>query len=279
MKQIELKHIKLRADGREIFFNHVVCPKKDAPTVLFVHGFPLDYSMWLGQLPLAEEASLLMVDLSGYGQSPTYLMDMTMRIFADDLAELLERLQIPKVIFCGLSMGGYIGWEFAAAYPDLLEGMICCNTRAAADTEAVARGRRVAAAHVRKTGTGSLADTMKEKLFSPSTADRDPDLLERIGQEIRVTDRETVARGQLAMAIREDHSQRLDEIDCRVLVIAGSDDVITPANEMLQMSLALQHGTFVEIPEAGHLTPTEQPEAFNRAVEHWLSSNQVTFPE
>lgn len=275
MKFLDLEYIELRADGREVAFSHIVCPKEDAPTILFVHGFPLDHSMWLGQLPLATDASLLMVDLCGYGQSPTYHKDMTMRIFADDLAELLEHLGIPKVIFCGLSMGGYIGWEFAAAYPDLLDGMICCNTRATADTETVARGRRVAAAQVSKTGAKPVADAMKEKLFSPTTLSRDPELVEQICAGIRATDSETIALGQLAMAIRRDHWQRLGEISCKVLVVAGSDDQITAADEMLKMSLMLNHGTFVEIAEAGHLSPAEQPEAFNRAFQHWFGSSQT----
>lgn len=261
------------SDGREIFFLQKNCAKENAPTILFVHGFPLDHSMWLGQLPLVEQASLVMVDLSGFGRSTTLASaELTMRSFADDLAELLTQLQIPKVIFCGLSMGGYIAWEFAAAYPQLLDSLICCNTRAAADQENIARGRRVAAAQVRKTGTESVAEAMKEKLFSPTTIIQNPQLIKRVCASIRATDAEMVARGQLAMAIRQDHSLRLGEINCRVLVIAGNDDQITPADEMLPMSLMLNNGTFVEIAEAGHLAPAEQPESFNRAVEHWLSA-------
>jgi len=102
-----MKSISLPA-GNKVRFLHKACPQKDAATIVFVHGFPLDHSMWLGQLPLDQHASLLLLDLPGFGQSdllPTG--DVTMRSFADDVAEIVRQLQIPKVIFCGLSMGGY----------------------------------------------------------------------------------------------------------------------------------------------------------------------------
>lgn len=94
-------------------FVHRVCENEAAPTIVFVHGFPLDHSMWQGQLPLAQQASLLMPDLSGFGQSDPCAEGVTMRSFADDIAELLDKLDISRAVYCGLSMGGYIGWELS----------------------------------------------------------------------------------------------------------------------------------------------------------------------
>ena len=264
-----MKSVKL-SDGREIYFLHTVCSQEDAPTIVFVHGFPLDHTMWLEQLPLADVASLLLVDLPGFGRSESCRDQVSMKSFADDIADLLDRLGIAKVIFCGLSMGGYIGWEFAAHHGERLAGLICCNTRAAADDELVARGRRVAAGQVLKTGAGPIADAMPEKLLSPASANDNPKLVRQVAEVIRATKPESIAAGQLAMAAREDFLNRLGEIDCRVLVIAGAEDVITPASEMEQMSFLFGDGTFVEIAAAGHLSPAEQPEIFNHAVLHWL---------
>ena len=259
------------SDGREIYFLHTVCPQQDAPTIVFVHGFPLDHSMWLGQMPLAETASLLMVDLPGFGKSDPSRSDVSMRSFANDVVDLMDQLAIEKVIFCGLSMGGYIGWEFAVHHGNRLAGLICCNTRANADDELIARGRRVAAGQVLQTGAGPVAKAMKQKLFSPETVSGNPELVQRIDALIRSTDPKAIASGQLAMAARQDHASGLYEIDCPVLVIAGADDEITPANEMEQMSLLLNQGTFVEIASAGHLSPAEQPAIFNHALLHWLA--------
>jgi len=159
-------------------FLHEVCENGDAPTIVFVHGFPLDHSMWLGQMPLREQASLLMLDLIGFGMSQPITEGATMKGFADDVAELLDQLAIEKVIWCGLSMGGYIGWEFVKHHREKLAGLVCCNTRATADDETTARARRVAAAQVMKTGANPVAVAMREKLFADSTLNEQPDVVQ-----------------------------------------------------------------------------------------------------
>ena len=257
------------SDGRAISFLHHVCEKEDAPTIVFVHGFPLDHSMWLGQLPLKEHASLLIPDLPGFGKSDP-VAEFSMRGLADDLAEFLTALGVSKVVFCGLSMGGYVGWEFAKNYDDMLDGLICCNTRATADDELTARAREIAASQVLKDGTEPLALAMKEKLFSSYSKSENAQLVESVAGIIRVTEPETVAAAQRAMAARSDFSKQLSAIDVRTLVVAGAEDVITPSDGMRDLSFVLKESTFVEIFEAGHLSPAEQPDVFNNAVVHWL---------
>ena len=60
---------------------------------------------------------------------------VTMDQFADDLAALLDALAIREpVVLCGLSMGGYIAFQFWRKYATRLRGLILCDTRATADT-------------------------------------------------------------------------------------------------------------------------------------------------
>jgi len=258
------------SDGRKMSFLHLVCEKEDAPTIVFVHGFPLDHSMWLGQMPLVEYANLLMPDLPGFGKSDPVAGDVTMCGLADDVASLVKQLGISKVVFCGLSMGGYIGWEFAINHRELLKGLICCNTRATADDELTARARQVAALQVLKDGTEPVANAMREKLFSPFTISSNAELVNSIVGIIRRTDPRTVAASQRAMATRRDHSGSLAEIDVRTLVVAGAEDVITPSEEMKEMSFLVRESTFVEVAKSAHLAPLEQLDVFNSAVVHWL---------
>jgi pimeloyl-ACP methyl ester carboxylesterase len=222
-------------------------------------------------MPLKEHASLLIPDLPGFGKSDPVTGQFSMRGIADDLAEFLKVMDIPKAVFCGLSMGGYIGWEFAKNHNELLAGLICCNSRATADDELTARAREVAAVQVINGGTDSLAVTMKEKLFSTHTKSENTELLESVAGVIRNTRAETVAAAQRGMAIRHDFSKELSEFCVRTLVVAGTEDVITPSDEMQEMSFLLEQSTFVAISEAGHLSPAEHPEVFNHAVVHWLS--------
>ena len=258
------------SDGRSMSYLHHVCEKEDAATIVFVHGFPLDHSMWRGQLPLLDHASLLMPDLPGFGKSDPVAGDMTMRGLADDVANLLKELDISKAVFCGLSMGGYIGWEFVINHREMLDGLICCNTRAAADDELTARARHVAAQQVLKDGTDPVAAAMREKLFSKESLRSQNELVNGMTDIIRQASPAAVAAAQRAMAVRSDHSGNLPSIDVPTLVVAGADDVITPADDMREMSLLIGEASFVEIAEAGHLSPSEKPEVFNSAVTHWL---------
>ena len=258
-------------DGRKMSFLHQVCEKENAPTIVFVHGFPLDHKMWLGQMPLSDEATLLIPDLPGFGQSDPAGDGLSMKGMADDVAQLLETLGVSKVIWCGLSMGGYVGWEFIRNHREMLAGLICCNTRATADDEATVRARRFAASQVVKTGARPVADAMRGKLFANSTIAERPDVVESIVDTICKTAPETIAAAQIAMSRRTDFSTELGTIDVPTLVVAGDCDSIAPPSEMQLMSMEISAATFVELSETGHMSPLERSQGFNRAVTHWLS--------
>jgi 3-oxoadipate enol-lactonase len=116
--------------------------------LLLVHGFPLDSSMWQGQIDaLADQFRVIAPDLRGFGQSCVTPGSVTMQEYADDLAALLKAMHVGEpVIFCGLSMGGYIGWQFVARHPEKLSALIVADSRALADNEKAAAGRLETAA-------------------------------------------------------------------------------------------------------------------------------------
>src|SRR3954452_7415539 len=117
--------------------------------VLLVHGFPLDHTMWDSQIQAPSKHSRVIApDLRGFGQSklgsidPTY--GITMERYADDLAEFLDALDFgadQRIVFIGLSMGGYIAWQFAKKYPERLLGLSLLDTRSLSDTDEARAGR------------------------------------------------------------------------------------------------------------------------------------------
>src|SRR6185369_4210761 len=102
---------KIKANG--MHFN--VIERGSGTPLLFAHGFPLDHSMWSGQLDgLADKCRVIAPDLRGFGASDVVPGVATMQQMADDLAGVLDALAIREpVVFCGLSMGGYVAWQFA----------------------------------------------------------------------------------------------------------------------------------------------------------------------
>lgn len=259
---------------------HYVGLGKGAP-LLLVHGFPLDHRMWSEVLePLSRTAHVLAVDLPGFGNSEAchHPRDaspapLSMAYLADWCAHFLDAKGLDQVAFCGLSMGGYIGWEFARRHPNRWTHLIACNTRAAADSELIRRGRAVAAASALNQGTAQLAMNMIPKLFGRSV-NPDCPLQRSVEQMIQSVDPTVVAAAQLGMAERADMTEWLPTIERPVLFVAGENDTITSPEEMQQNSRLVPNSQFAEAHDAGHLVPLQQPERFCRFVESFLDETR-----
>src|SRR5579871_1458915 len=107
------------------------------PTLLLVHGFPLDHTMWRRQFEqFSQSFRVVAPDLPGFGQSELAAgRTMSMRGYADALAALVDQVAPGEpIVFCGLSMGGYIAFQFWHGYRDRLSRLVLCDTRAVADT-------------------------------------------------------------------------------------------------------------------------------------------------
>lgn len=243
--------------------------------LLFVHGFPLDHSMWRGQLAeFSRTHRVIAPDLRGFGQSGVTAGTVAMSQFADDLAAILEKLEVrTPVTLCGLSMGGYIAWPFIEQYPHLLHALVLCDTRAAADSPEGAAGRLKTANDVLAKGAESLAAAMLPRLFSAATIQQSPDMVEETRRTIVQTDREGIAAALRGMAARPDRRDLLARIRCPVLVVVGREDQITPVDEMREMAAAIGGATFVEIPDAGHMAPLENPTTVNAALVNFLAKS------
>jgi 3-oxoadipate enol-lactonase len=241
--------------------------------LLLVHGFPLDHTMWAGQLQaLAAHARLLAPDLRGFGRSAAGGEAVPMEQFADDLAALLDARGIREpVVFCGLSMGGYIGWQFFRRHRSRLRGLILCDTRAVADTPEAAEARRATADRVLAEGLGFLADGMLDKLFAAETRQRRPELVEATHRVMLAASPQGVAAALRGMAARPDVSTWLPQIDVPALLLCGLEDVISTPEEMRGIAQCLPQARFVEVPAAGHMSPLEQPRLVNEAIREFLN--------
>ena len=128
----------IAANGTELYYDD----RGAGSPLLLMHGFPLDHSMW-ADLRLDGDAvfRLIAPDLRGFGNSPARGETTSMELFADDLAGLLDSLEIdePSVV-CGLSMGGYVALQFWRKHRRRLRALIFCDTRAAADSPRCRRG-------------------------------------------------------------------------------------------------------------------------------------------
>jgi 3-oxoadipate enol-lactonase len=261
---------KLKIRGAELA--HEDCGS--GPLVVLVHGFPFDHSMWNAQIEaLAADHRVIAPDLRGFGQSEPFGETVGMEQFADDLAALLDVISISKpIVLCGLSMGGYIAFQFWRKYADRLRGLILCDTRAICDTPEMAAGRREMAERVLREGPAPLVDGMIPKLFAPSTLEHRPEVVASL-RKIMMSHHPTgIAAALRGMAERPDSNPLLPEIRCPTLVIAGQFDAISTPDEMRGIAAAIPKTRFVEIAGCGHMAPLECPAKVNAAMKDFLAS-------
>ena len=236
--------------------------------IVFVHGFPLDHTMWRAQLEaFAPTHRVIAPDLRGFGESPVRDGIATMEQMADDLVALLDALSVRQpVVLCGLSMGGYVAIEFLRKYAPRVRALILCDTRSAADTPETAANRHKTAELALSQGAAPVAEAMLPRLAAPDARARQRTVVESLKQTMLATDPRTIAAALRGMAARSDSTPRLASIRVPTLVVVGQYDAITPVAEMRQMAKAIPHARFVVIPDAGHMAPMENPAAVNQAI-------------
>jgi YbgC/YbaW family acyl-CoA thioester hydrolase len=253
--------------------NLAVEERGEGPAVLFVHGYPLDRSIWREQLGALEGFRCIAVDLRGMGQSDAPDLGYNMSIYAADLAALLDVLGVDGVVLCGLSMGGYVALEFVRQWRSRVRGLVLMDTRADADGPEMRRARDAAAAIARERGAAAIAEAMLPKILAPATLSRRPDVAERVRALMANTPVAGIVGALAAMRDREDSESLLPTLaSVPTLVVVGEADLLTPPDQARAMAEAIPGGRLVVIPGAGHLPPVEQPEATNASLREFLRS-------
>jgi 3-oxoadipate enol-lactonase len=243
------------------------------PVVVLLHGFPLSRKMWSAQVAsLSHSNRVIVLDLRGHGDSPAPEGVYTMDAMADDVVALLDSLSVAgPIVLGGHSMGGYISFAMTARHAERVRALILMDTRAGADSPEAARAREENARKVEETGAiGHVIDAMLPKLFAEITRKAHPEQVAAIRAIMERTPPRGVAGALRGMAVRPDRSSDLARIHVPTLIVVGAEDVLTPPSEAQRMEEALPSATLVEIPQAGHMAPVENPLAVNAALVAFL---------
>jgi len=244
------------------------------PLVL-IHGFPMDGRLWLDgpAVPAADRCRTIVPDMRGFGESPATTLTMSPAAMADDIARLLDSLEIDEpIVLGGLSMGGYVALAFHQGYADRLAGLILCDTRAEADPPEMKENRRRTAESVLNDGPEAMVRGMAEKLAAPVTISGRQEIVDRLVEMGIAQSRQGIASAALGMAERLDMTEQLPSINVPTLLVVGDSDGLTPPKLMGEMAAAIgDNARLVEIPQAGHIAPMEQPELVREAIDEFLA--------
>jgi 3-oxoadipate enol-lactonase len=244
---------------------------RGAGTRVFIHGFPLNPTMWDPQLALAAHGWRIVVpELRGFGDGQSDPPTTSIDDYAGDILDLLDGLHIKDAVVCGLSMGGYTTFALFRRAPTYFRGMVLADTRSQGDTPEAVASRKSMQQLVREKGPGAVADALLPKLLCDATLSGKPDVVEHLRRQIAGNSVESITGALTALMTRADSTPLLPTIRIPVQVIVGDQDALTPPALSQQMHRDIPGSELVVIAGAGHMSNMEQPEAFNQALGRFL---------
>ncbi len=243
----------------------------DGPPVILLHPFPVHHEFWL---PVAESLAtryrVVLPDLRGHGGSGVGGGLATMEKHAADLARVMDDADVGRAPLVGVSIGGYILFEFWRKHRGRVAALGLCNTKAPADSPEARAARLQSANDVLDRGTEPFFEGMVPKLMAQTTREMRPDLVDGALRMMRKMSPENVAQVQRGMAARPDSVETLKTINVPVLLITGDEDLMTGVNEAELMRQHINGSQLRIIPKAGHYSPWEQSEAASKLLRQFL---------
>lgn len=240
----------------------------DAPVVMLSNSLMSNHTMWDPQMPeLTKAFRVLRYDTRGHGLTDAPTGPYSIKLLAEDAVALLDVLNIDKVHFAGLSMGGMIAQYLGANYSERLHSLMLCDTASEMPTLEMWNDRIATA---QEEGITGLLDGTLNRWFTEPFLKNEQEAVEKVAQMIRATD----AAGYIscASAVRDmSQTSILSNIEVPTIIIVGEDD---PACTVAQSKVLEQHiknSELVVLTNAAHLSNIEQTDAFNTALLGFLN--------
>jgi len=258
--------MKIKTNGIEL--NCVI--EGEGPWLTMSHSLACNLSMWDPQIAeLVKHYKVLRFDTRGHGGSSAPPGPYTLEQMADDVHGLFAALGIRETHWAGLSMGGMIGETYALKYPGVFRSMVLADTTSRRPPNAAQMwGDRIRMA--REKGMDALVEGTLGRWFTEPYRQAHPEIMERIGNDIRNTPVEGFS-GCCEAISRVDVLDRLKEIICPALVIVGDQDHGTPPEMARQIHANLRGSELMIIESAAHLSNVEQADIFTRAMTDFLA--------
>ena len=259
----------MRIKAKGIQTNYELSGKKGAPVVVLSHSLGATLTMWEPQMDsLNPHFQVLRYDMRGHGSSDVTPGPYTLELLAEDVIGLLDALNIDRVHFVGLSVGGMIGQSLALNHANRLRSLALCDTAAVIPAEAQPIWQeRIDAA--REKGMESSVDQTMERWFTPSFLSMNSPKVVPIRKEFLATRVEGYI-GCMEAIRRLNYLDRLSMIKLPTLIMVGEDDPGTPVSASQAIHERISNSKLVILPSARHLCNVEQPEAFNAALIRFL---------
>jgi len=177
----------------------------------------------------------------------------------------------PRFALAGLSMGGYIAFEILRQAPERIAKVAFLDTSARADTPEQTTMRR---AQMTLASQGRLAEVVEQQFprLVHQNHRADPALRQVFTLMAEDVGAAAFIRQQTATLGRSDSRSTLGSIRCPTLVLVGEDDELTPPERAGEIAAAIHGARLVTVPQSGHMSTLEQPDAVARTLLQWLQA-------
>lgn len=262
-------------------------PHPGAPTLVMGHGLLFSGWMFHPQVEaLRDRYRCITVDWRGQGDTPPapasggsarpwaanrYRADMDS--LTTDLVALLDHLGLDSVHYAGLSMGGFVGMRLAARHPERVRSLTLLDTSAGPEDPEKVKKYRLLAQVYRLVGMGPLRSQVEPIMFGPEVlaSPRRASVVDPWAHKLTTVDRRGLRAAILGVTDRAAILPELSRITAPTIVIVGADDVATPVAKSEAIVAAIDGARLEIVPDAGHSSTIEQPEAVTAIMEQFLA--------
>lgn len=236
--------------------------------LVFCHGFTTTGQFWREQLePFSRTHRVVVLNLPGHGCSARpESRDYTIDAFADDVAQVFEKLALRDAVLVGLSMGGTIAQRFALKRPKSIVGLVLVGATPHGLGPDVQVDNVLAA--IDELGVEQASQRVIERSFGPRASTQ---LVEFAKREVVQTP-EFVAKRAIVSLNESDTRDDLKQIAVPTLVVCGKQDRITPPAQSQELAQGIPNACLVLLDDAGHFPMLEVPEAFNAELRRFLDA-------
>lgn len=238
------------------------------PAIIFSHGLMMDHEMFAPQVAaLRDRYRCIVWDERGHGATAVDTpQPFTYYDSADDLAALLDHLDIREAVLAGMSQGGFLSLRCALTHPDVVKGLILIDTQAGQElAEKMPAYQQMIETFIQQGLTPELGNAIAYIILGSDFPDSD-----RWKEKWRAFKAANIAGNFQTLASRDDITDRLPEIRKPALIVHGDADVAIPLERAQIMEQGLQDAQLAVIQGAGHAANLSHPEPVNEAIESFL---------
>ena len=202
--------------------------------LVLLHGFMENITIWDDMLPhLSKDFTIIKIDLPGHGKSEIYQKILPVELMAEKVKEVIDSLNLGEINLLGHSLGGYVSLAFAEKFPEILESITLFFSTSFADDDEK-KNIRKRSITVMDENFSTFVKASIPNLFS----NNEKDVLEgkiELAKNIAISSNlEGIKAAQLGMAERPDRTEILENLDAKILIIAGKYDNAVKTENLLK---------------------------------------------